>query len=136
MLRDTFDDAQAGYYNIPREVLLANHIQPQDIHSKPYRAWVESRVQLARHYFEAGRRYLARVENWRCRLAGFAYTARFTWLLDTMEQEDYFLRPEYTERKSLSTGLRMGLSMLSALIHGRRPEKFSQPIPSQSLRKL
>lgn len=134
MLRDMFDDVQAGYYNIPREVLEAHHIQPQDIHSQAYRTWVQSRVQFARKCFKAGREYLARVENPRCRLAGFAYTARFEWLLDTIEQENYFLRPEYTERKSLSTGLRMGLSTLSALIHGK--ETLPQPVVSQPLRKL
>jgi phytoene/squalene synthetase len=48
MLRDTFDDVHAGYYNIPREVLEANHIGPQDIHIDAYRAWVKSRVSLAR----------------------------------------------------------------------------------------
>ena len=117
MLRDTFDDVQAGYYNIPREVLEANNIQPQDIQSKAYCDWVHSRVNLARKYFQAGRAYLARVKNPRCRLAGFAYTARFEWLLETIEREDYFLRPEYRERKSFSTGLRMGLSTLSTLLH-------------------
>jgi len=55
MLRDTFDDIQAGYYNIPREVLEANHISPQDWQSDAYRAWVRSRVDLARVYFRAGR---------------------------------------------------------------------------------
>src|SRR5512139_1180386 len=107
MLRDTFDDVQAGYYNIPREVLEANHIGPQDVHSDAYHAWVKSRVQLARQYFEAGRGYLARVQNPRCRLAGFAYTARFEWLLDTIEREGYNLRPQYSERRSIGTGLRM-----------------------------
>ena len=43
LLRDTFDDVQAGYYNIPREVLEANHIGPQDVQSVEYRAWVRSR---------------------------------------------------------------------------------------------
>ena len=33
MLRDTFDDAQLGYYNIPREVLEAHHIGPEDVQS-------------------------------------------------------------------------------------------------------
>jgi phytoene/squalene synthetase len=137
MLRDTFDDVQAGYYNIPREVLEANHIQPQDVQSKAYRAWVQSRVEVARKYFKAGRDYLSRVENPRCRLAGFAYTARFEWLLDTIGREGYSLRPEYTERKSIGTGLRMGLSTLSALIKVRRRERktLAQPFISQSLRK-
>jgi phytoene/squalene synthetase len=136
MLRDTFDDVQAGYYNIPREVLEDNHIQPYDIQNKAYRAWVRSRVQLAQKCFQTGRKYLAQVEEPRCRLAGFAYTARFEWLLNTIEQEHYFLRPEYTERKSLGTGLRMGLSTLSALINWRHAEPLQQPIVSQSLRKL
>jgi hypothetical protein len=136
MLRDTFDDVQAGYYNIPRGVLETNRIQPYDIESKAYRAWVRSRVRLARQYFEAGREYLARVEEPRCRLAGFAYTARFEWLLDTIEREGYCLRPQYNERKRPSTGLRMGLSTLSALINVRKPEPSPRPTVSQSLRKL
>ena len=136
MLRDTFDDAQAGYYNIPREVLEANHIGPQDIQSKAYRAWVKSRVQLARTCFQTGREYLAQVEEPRCRLAGFAYTARCEWLLGTIEQENYFLRPEYNERKRLGTGLRMGLSTLSALINIRERKTSHPPVVSQSLRKL
>ena len=135
MLRDTFDDAQAGYYNIPREVLEANNIQPQDIHSQVYCDWVRSRVKLARQYFQAGRGYLGRVKSPRCRLAGFAYIARFEWLLDTIEQEAYILRPEYSERKSLSTGLRMGLSTLSTLLHPGERKTLARSVASQSLRK-
>jgi phytoene/squalene synthetase len=136
MLRDTFDDMQAGYYNIPREVLESNHIGPQDIQSQAYRTWVQSRVHLARKCFVMGRDYLARVEEPRCRLAGFAYTARFEWLLDTLERENYFLRPAYTERKSFGTGLRMGLSTLSALIGSQPSEALPQPVVSQSWKKL
>jgi phytoene/squalene synthetase len=134
MLRDTFDDVQAGYYNIPREVLEANHIRPNDVDSKAYRSWVEGRVHSARRYFKAGRAYLSRVAEPRCRLAGFAYTARFEWLLDTIEREQYQLRPEYQERKSVGTGLRMGLDALYSLMNGHvvRP---AQPVVSQSLRK-
>jgi phytoene/squalene synthetase len=135
MLRDTFDDVQAGYFNIPCEALAADSVHPKYLYSRACREWVRSRVQLVRSYFQIGRSYLARVENPRCRLAGFAYTARFEWLLDTFEEEDYFLRPEYGERKSLSTGMRMGLSTLSALI-GSRGEKILQPGLHQSLRKL
>ena len=135
MLRDTFDDVQAGYYNIPREVLESAHIQPQDTH-KFYRAWVRSRVQLARECFQTGRDYLARVQAPRCRLAGLAYTSRFEWLLDTIEQEDYILRPGYSERKSLGIGLGMGISTLSSLINWRGTETTSQPVVSQLLREL
>jgi phytoene/squalene synthetase len=137
MLRDTFEDMQAGYYNIPREVIGANNIVPQDIENEAYRAWVRSRVQLARMYFKAGREYLSQVENLRCRLAGFAYTARFEWLLDTIEREGYCLRPQYNERKSFGTGLRMSLSTLSSIINLRRVSMPHQlrPVRQSTSRK-
>jgi phytoene/squalene synthetase len=136
MLRDTFDDVQAGYYNIPGDVLAADRMHPKYLYSKPCRDWVRSRVQLARSYFQIGRQYLDRVENPRCRLAGYAYAARFEWLLDTFEEEGYFLRPEYSERKSLSTGLRMGWSTLSALIGFGEEKVLHQPVVPQPVRKL
>ena len=117
MLRDTFDDVQAGYYNIPREVLEINRISARDVQSAAYRAWVKSRVLLARTYFKAGKEYFQRVENPRFRLAGFAYAARFEWLLDKFEREDYTLRPQYNERKSFGTGLRISLLTLSSLVN-------------------
>jgi len=120
MLRDTFDDMQVGYYNIPREVLEANHIGPQDVQSDAYRAWVKSRVLLAREYFKAGKGYFAQVQNPRCRLASFAYIARFEWLLDTIEREGYTLRPQYNERKSLGTGLWMSWLTFSSIINLQR----------------
>jgi phytoene/squalene synthetase len=136
MLRDTLDDVQAGYYNIPREVLEANHIGPQDVNSLPYRSWVKSRVQLARQYFKAGRGYLARVQNRRCRLAGFAYTARFEWLLGTLESECYALRAHYPERKSLRAGLRMTWLALSSIFNGRETGTLPQPVVSHPSGKL
>lgn len=117
MLRDTFDDVQAGYFNIPREILDANRISPQDISSDAYRAWVKSRVQLARAYFKTGRAYMSQVQDMRCRLAGFAYSARFEWLLDTFEREGYLLRSQYEERRSVRTGLHMMTSTLASMIH-------------------
>jgi hypothetical protein len=116
MLRDTYDDLQLGYYNIPREVLEAGHIGPYDVHTDPYRAWVKRRVQLARSYFDAGKTYFARVQSARHRLAGLAYIARFEWLIETLEREDFRLRPQYAERKGLSAGLRMSWLVLSSLI--------------------
>ena len=129
MLRDTFGDMQAGYYNVPHEVLEANHIAPQNVDSNAYRAWVRSRVQLARTYFKAGREYLSQVENLRCRLAGFAYTARFEWLLDTIEQDGYCLRPQYNERKSFRTGLRISFITLSSIINLRGVGSPLQTVP-------
>ncbi len=128
MLRDTFDDAQLGYYNIPREVLQANHIGPLDVESDAYRAWVKSRVDLAREYFKAGKSYFARVENPRCRLACFAYVARFEWLLDTVEREGYLLRRDYAERKSPRSGLQIIWLTLSSLLSARSPETVAPQV--------
>lgn len=135
MLRDAYEDLQMGYYNIPREVLEAGKIQPQDIQSTVYRAWVRSRILLARRYFRAGKSYIAQLTNLRCRWAGFAYVARFEWLLNTIEQEAYVLRPEYRERKSLRTIYRMGLLTASSMIDSRRQPSVQQHPPFHLWRK-
>ena len=118
MLRDTYEDVRAGYFNVPREVLEASSIGPADVHSDAYRAWVADRVQLARTCFEGGRDYFARVAEPRHRLAGLAYMARFEWLIETLEREGYRLRPRYDERRSLATGLHMGWQAVSWLARG------------------
>jgi hypothetical protein len=113
MLRDTLDDIQAGYFNIPREYLRERQITPMDVTSAAHRAWVKGRVELARAYFDAGREYLSKVENLRCRIAGYAYIGRFEPVLDAIEREQYLLRPEYPECKSMGAGLKLCLSALS-----------------------
>ncbi len=116
MLRDTLEDVEAGYINIPCEVIESGGIDPYDVHSVAYRAWVKQRVELARDCFKAGREYLSQVENLRCRLAGYAYIARFESVLDSIEHDDYRLRATYPECKSLCTALRMSrLSLVQAL---------------------
>jgi phytoene/squalene synthetase len=127
MLRDTYVDMQAGYFNIPCDVLDANSIGPRDVHSDGYRAWVKGRVEQAREYFEAGKSYFARVQNLRHRLAGLAYISRFEWLLATIEREGYCLRPEYSERKSVGTGLHMGWQTLSSMINLSGAGALPQP---------
>jgi hypothetical protein len=119
MLRDTLDDIAAGYFNIPREFLSANKISPFDVESEPYRTWVRSRVQLARDYFKAGRSYMAKVENIRCRLAGYAYIARFEAVLDSIERDNYHLRAQYKECKTLVAGAQMGWSTLKSAFSGK-----------------
>ena len=113
LLRDTLEDIQAGYYNIPREYLAAKGIGPQDVESDPYRAWVKERANLARACFKSGKEYLAQVENIRCRIAGYAYIARFEVILDALERQDYRLAPEYPQGKGLGAAMRMGGSVLS-----------------------
>jgi phytoene/squalene synthetase len=135
MLRDAYEDVRVGYYNIPREVLQAAHIQPHDIQSKAYRAWVQSRVQLARQYFQAGKAYIADVEEARCRLAGFAYIARFEWLLDILEREAYVIRPGYSERKRFGAKCQIGLLALSSIIRARRKPSVQQPVIPHLWRK-
>lgn len=131
MLRDTLEDVEAGYVNIPREALEAQHIDPRDVHSEPYRNWIKSRVGLARACFKSGRDYLAQVENPRCRMAGFAYAARFEAVLSAIEQDDYHLRPAYPECKSLPSALWMLWSALSQTLSPHRPGKL---IPVQPTR--
>jgi hypothetical protein len=94
LLRDTYDDLAAGYFNVPCEYLTAHSIGPGDVDSDAYRAWVQSRVQLARDYFRAGREYLAQVPNVRCRTAGHAYCVQFERVLDSIEREAYSLRSD------------------------------------------
>ena len=107
MLRDTVEDIDNGYFNIPREYLETRGITPNDVKSRVYREWVCGRVQLARGYFKLARECTARVKNFRCRLAGYAYTARFEWMLRKIERDNYCLCSDYPERKSLAAGLWM-----------------------------
>jgi hypothetical protein len=115
MLRDALEDTAVGYYNVPREYLQACRLSPVDVEGQAYREWARSRVQLARLYFKAGRDCIARVRSLRCRLAGYAYTARFEWMLRAIERDDYHLRSAYPERKSLLAGLWMGCRTLAAI---------------------
>jgi hypothetical protein len=56
---------------------------------------------------------MAQVENIRCRIAGYAYIARFEVILDAIERLDYRLVSEYPQGKSLEAGMRMSGSVLS-----------------------
>lgn len=113
MLRDALDDAEAGYYNIPCEVVTGNGIAPWDVKSKVYRDWVKERVREARACFKIGRDYLAQVENLRCRIAGYAYIHRFEVTLDYIERAGCLLQAQYSERTS--RGLEMiGWALRSA----------------------
>jgi phytoene/squalene synthetase len=125
MLRDTFEDLESGYFNVPREFLEYHGINPWDVSSKPYRAWVKKRVNLARTYFNIGREYLSKVESLRCRIAGYTYIDRFEPVLDAIEREAYHLRSEYPQCKSLGAGLKMCLSALSQSINHRQVRRSS-----------
>lgn len=129
MLRDAREDAEAGYYNIPREVVVASGIAPSDVESKAYRDWVKESVRKARACFKIGRDYLAQVENLRCRVAGYAYIRRFELVLDCIEREDCFLRMQYPERKNGGRGVEMiGWALWMALKY-RQPAYASSDLP-------
>jgi len=130
MLRDALEDAREGYYNIPREILAAKGIAPSDTEARAYREWVCSRVKLARSYFRAGRYYLSRVSNLRCRLVGYAYTARFEWVLRVIERENFCLRLEYPERKSLPSALWMIWNTLRSYLNSPLWRKTYLTLPS------
>ena len=120
MLRDALEDTAIGYFNVSREYLQKHGISPQEVDSPAYQKWVSSRVRLAEAYFKAGEQYIAQVKNLRCRMAGFAYTARFQWMLRAIEKDGYRLRADYPERKSLRAGLWMAWRTLSSALAWRR----------------
>jgi len=132
MLRDALEDTEAGYFNIPAEYLQAQSFSVQDTDQRAYREWVHARVKLARSYFSAGSDYLAQVKNLRCRLAGFAYMARFEWMLRTIERDGYRLRTAYPERKSLPAGLWMAWRTLTSVFGLHRFKIQPQALAIQS----
>ena len=116
MLRDTVEDVEVGYYNIPIEYLQAHGISESAIESQAYRKWVCDRIRLAHSYFRAGWQSLSQVRNLRCRLAGFAYMARFDWVLHAIERDNYCLRAGYSQRKGLYAGLWMVWKTLRSML--------------------
>lgn len=131
MLRDTIEDAAAGYYNIPQEFLAAHGMEPSAVNSDVYRLWVQSQVRLARDYFRIGREYLSRVENLRCRIAGYAYVARFEVVLDAIEKENYRLRPDYPERKNGRAVLKIVWSALSQVFKSLSKVRYGSVLGMQ-----
>lgn len=130
MLRDTCADVRTGYFNVPREVLEASSIGPDDLRSDAYRRWVKERVRLGRAYLDAGKGYFARVESRRHRLAGMAYISRFEWLLNTLEEDDFTVRPEYPSGLSVARAVRMGRCFVSSLALPRRPDRSPLAVAS------
>ena len=134
MLRDAMEDAEAGYFNVSKEYLQTHGMNPQDVNRWAYRAWVCQRVELARRYFKAGRECTVQVKNLRCRLAGFAYTARFEWMLRAIERDNYCLRSEYPERKSLWAGLWVGWHTLTSMFTPAWPKAETHTLIAQPVR--
>lgn len=107
MLRDMVGDIAEGFINIPREYLEAHHISPESFESQAFRDWVQERVQLARRYLFEGKRYLDVLDVLRCKIAGYWYCARYEGVLAAIEKDDYLLRAAYSERRRLSTWIKI-----------------------------
>jgi phytoene/squalene synthetase len=103
LLRDMQPDIEDGFINIPQEYLEAHDLEPEDVENPWMRAWVQERVNVAKGYFEAGKRYLNKVDVLRLRMVGHWYCARFERLLMTIERDGFVLRPSYNERRRLPT---------------------------------
>jgi hypothetical protein len=116
MLRDTRDDLRAGYFNVSSEFLNARGVLPSDVDDEAYRDWVRMRIDLARQYFAAGGRYFRQVRNPRCRLAAYAYTARFDIVLDVIERDGYVLRQEYGASRTFGAALPMAGSVVRSYL--------------------
>jgi phytoene/squalene synthetase len=118
MLRDMVPDIAEGFINIPRERLEEHSIGLEDVDSPPFRAWVRDRVNLARRYFWAGKRYLDELDVLRCKIVGHWYCARFESILDAIERDGYVLRAVYDEQRSPSAWLKIaGLGVSVTLRH-------------------
>ena len=120
MLRDTLEDIQAGYFNIPCEFLAANGIDPWDVNSDPYRAWTQKRADVARACFKCGKEYLSQLESIRCRIAGQAYIARFEGTLKAIERLDYRPALKYPQSRGVGAAIWMSRSVLSLAFLPRR----------------
>ncbi len=117
MLRDMVGDIELGYFNIPAEVMDGENISLDRMGDGPFRKWVYERGQLAHEYLDAGRQYISQVKNFRLRLAGFSYLARFEWQLKAIEQDQYCLRLEYPERKHFKAALWMVWRVIGSFLN-------------------
>jgi phytoene/squalene synthetase len=114
LLRDTFQDNQDGFFNIPGEYLEQVSLNPGDVDQPAYREWVQGRVAAARSLFSEGKIYLDELKVLRCKIVGYWYCARFEVVLDTIESDGYIIRSEYHERRQIGTWVKilwLGISL-------------------------
>jgi phytoene/squalene synthetase len=134
MLRDAHEDIQSGYFNTPREYLQRKRLSKNDLNSVAYQKWVCQQVRLAREYFDEGRVYLSNVVDLHCRLVGYAYTARFEWVLKTIARENYCLRSGYPDRKTFTAGLWVIWKTMSALLTSTLASLFDSNLAIDGVR--
>lgn len=91
MLRDTSQDLQLGYFNVPREVLGPGSLDPGWFETQACRDWVRRRARLASRALRLGRASIDCSPGLRFRIAGLAYCLRFEALLQAIESQNYRL---------------------------------------------
>jgi phytoene/squalene synthetase len=96
MLRDTCDDLEAGYFNLPRSVLGADRLTPTDVQHPACRRWIRARADEARRCFTEGKAYVRHIGCLRAALAAYLYCARFEAVLRWIELDGYRLRTQYS----------------------------------------
>ncbi len=107
LLRDTVEDMQNGFFNVPKEYIELNGIDLSQLESSAFRAWVHERTAKAREYFIKGKHYLETLKVLRCKTVGLWYCARFESILDKIEDENYLLRSNYKEESKGSRLFKM-----------------------------
>ena len=125
MLRDMQQDVEADYINIPGEYLQTHGIEPEDMGSPPYRAWVKNQVGLAREYFKVGKRYIKQMDVLRYKIVCYWYCTRFDNILVAIERDDYCLRAEYPEQKSFFSWLKIIMVGISLAIQHLTGKMFT-----------
>ena len=73
----------------------------------------------------AGKNYLAQIDNLRCRIAGYAYIARFEGVLESLQRDDYRLKADYHQPLRLASSLKIFWTTLLLCLKLRRPQSES-----------
>jgi phytoene/squalene synthetase len=120
MLHDTYDDLEAGYFNIPRAALEMHRLTPSDTQHPAYRRWVRARVDEARDCFDEGKAYIRRMGCLRATLAGYMYCARFEAVLRWIELDGYRLRIQYSRLPPMPVWITRFAATHRAAMHGPR----------------
>jgi hypothetical protein len=98
MLRDTPEDIASGYFNIPSRIpRKAQHLRA-DIW-RGLQGGFAAECSWRRYSRRSG--IHVQVKNLRCRLAGYAYLARFEWVLHMIESDNF--KVPHTQRKELGS---------------------------------
>lgn len=116
MLRDLFEDAADGYYNIPREYCVSHHISPRRLSPQHVRGWVRGETIHARKLFAASHAYIDTLPSLPAKIVCAWYCERFEHLLTTIERENFVLRRHYSRVHSARKYLSMALIALRTIV--------------------